>query len=102
MSEKLQNGSTGHETGKGQGTEKKAKGDDGGPAFTRKERDEMEALLKQLCGHLGTSSWLYGVFLSVPNVLAFCSCLPDAFLGRRRRRKQLFVQLGQNPAHAYL
>lgn len=52
-SEKPQNGNA-HETkAQGQGTEKKTKGDDGGPAFTKREREEMEALLQQLCGHLG-------------------------------------------------
>lgn len=54
-SEKPQNGNA-HETKtQGQGTEKKMKGDDGGPAFTKREREEMEALLQQLCGHLGMS-----------------------------------------------
>ena len=63
----------------------------GEPPFTKQEREEMEVLLDDLCGHLGQSS----------RIQLLCRCLltrsinsyiSNPILGKRRRREQLLVQ----------
>ena len=52
--------------------------------FEQWERDEMEALLKEVQGHLGESP------LGIPNngsLIVPTSCLPDTILGGRRYRR---------------
>lgn len=66
-----------------------ARGDE---PFEKWEREEMEKLLEQLCGHLGAfrACRFVGYALHVS-----CSAVPDALPGRRRRREQLSLQCGQ-------
>jgi phospholipase D1/2 len=49
---------------------KKTKGE---PPFTKQEREEMETLLGDLCGHLGWSSWFSAVLQSLIN------CIPVVY-----------------------
>lgn len=84
------NGSANYDKGK------KTKGE---PPSTKQEREEMKALLDELCGHLGQSSRIQ---LLCRRSLAhpINSHVSKPILGRRRRRKKLLVHHRQAAAAA--
>ena len=85
---------TGSEKANGSGTHDKGKKTRGEPPFTKQEQVEMEALLDELCGHLG-QSWIGGSSCYCwrsPALFDLYSCLSNPVLGRRRCREQLLVQ----------
>jgi phospholipase D1/2 len=84
-------GLTPTEKANGSATNDKGKKTRGEPPFTKQEREEMEALLDELCGHLGRFSRI-SLFCRCSLVHAIYSHLSNPILGRRRRREQLLVQ----------
>jgi hypothetical protein len=81
------------ETSNGSATHDKGKKTKGEPSSTKQEKVEMEAMLDELCGHLG-QSWIGRFSCSCWRLSALFdlnSLLSNPFLGRRRCREQLLV-----------
>jgi phospholipase D1/2 len=60
--------------------------------FTKQEKEEMEALLEELCGHLGRPLSTQLFFCRRSLARSINSYISNPILGKRRRREQLPVQ----------
>lgn len=94
---------TSNEKTNGSAFQDKGKKNRGEPPFTKQEMEEKEALLDDLCGHLGTPlEFQYSAALRGLLTCSFDSHLSNSILGKRRRGEQFPFQHRQNVAAANL
>ena len=88
---------TGSEKANGSATQDKGKKTKGEPPFTKQEKVEMEALLDELCGHLG-QSWI-GIQLLLLALTHNSICVqsffqPGSWKAKMSRTTSCLIQIG--------